>query len=397
MMNTPSVRPSSPTSLTPSPLYINGRFLTQRQTGVQRFAIETLTALDAQWQVDPQLARTPPPVVLTPQGALLPPLECVSFRTVGHLQGHAWEQFELPMASADGFLINFGATGPVLKRQQLVTVHDAAVHVVPEAYSLAFRLWYKALIPLLGRSTAGVMTVSKFSKEQLRTHFSVPEDKLWVCSEGREHMERTPLHDGVLEAHGLVAGEYFLAVSSMSPHKNFGVITEALAHLVGSGITVAIAGSTDSAVFHKLAPDETKLVKLLGYVSDSELKTLLANAIALIHPSRYEGFGLAPLEAMAVGCPVLASHAAAIPEVCGDAVLYFDPHNAAELAGLVSRLTTDRDARDHLRDAGLRRARNFCWSDTGAAYVGILAQLGVLDYAPEAGATVRPFHLETIS
>jgi glycosyltransferase involved in cell wall biosynthesis len=386
MTNKSSVRPiPSPKSLTPSPLYINGRFLTQRQTGVQRFAMETLTALDAQWGVDAQLAHAPTPIVLTPRGALLPELEHISFRTVGRLQGHAWEQFELPLASAGGFLLNFGATGPVIKRKQLVTVHDAAVHVVPEAYSFAFRLWYKTLIPLLGQSSAGVMTVSQFSKDQLRTHFGIPENKLWVCTEGHEHMNRTPVHGGVLEAHGLVAGGYFLAVSSMSPHKNFGLITEALAHLVGSGITVAIAGSTDSSVFHTLAPDETKLVKLLGYVSDSELKTLLANAVALIHPSRYEGFGLSPLEAMAVGCPVLASNAAAIPEVCGDAVWYFDPHNAAELARLVSRLTADRAARDNLRAAGLRRAKGFRWRDTGAAYVRTLAQLGVLDYVSRPG------------
>lgn len=397
MTQTTTASNSSRTRLTPLPLYINGRFLTQRQTGVQRFALETLYALDAHWGNDPQLKRVPHPVVLTPPGTSVPELAHFTFKSVGNLQGHAWEQLELPVASADGFLINFCATGPVVKRNQLVTVHDAAVHAVPEAYSFTFRLWYKALIPFLGRSSAGVMTVSHFSKAELQAHFHIPKEKLWLCTEGREHIERTPSQDGVLGAHGLVSGGYFLAVSSMSPHKNFGIITEALAHLVGSGITVAIAGSTDSSVFHKMRPEETKLVKLLGYVSDSELKSLLCNAIALIHPSRYEGFGLAPLEAMAVGCPVLASNAAAIPEVCGDAVWYFDPHNAEELAGLMSRLAGDATARERLRDTGLRRAQGFRWHDAGAAYVSTLAELGVLQYVPAAPPTVVSAPCESIS
>jgi glycosyltransferase involved in cell wall biosynthesis len=368
--------------LTATRLYVNGRFLTQRQTGVQRFALETLMALDAQWGSDPRLRSLPPPIVLTPRETAAPNLRHLEFRPFGKLQGHAWEQLELPAASSDGFLLNFGATGPLLKRRQLVTVHDAAVHVVPEAYSFPFRAWYKTLIPLLGRSTAGVVTVSQFSKTQLQKHFRIPTSKLWLTSEGREHIERTPEAPNVVEAHGLKPGEYFLAVSSLSPHKNFGVISQALKHLIGSGITVAIVGQTDSAVFHALSDQETSLVKLLGYVSDSELKTLLVNALALIHPSRYEGFGLAPLEAMAVGCPVLASNAAAIPEVCGDAVWYFAPQDAVGLAELMTQLANDPSARAALRAAGLLRARNFRWRDASAAYVNVLSELGVLPQVP---------------
>lgn len=380
----------SPKRLTAPVLYINGRFLTQRQTGVQRFALETLTALDAQWGSDPHLRHLPSPIVLTPRGASTPPLQHLKFSPTGKLRGHAWEQLVLPVASAGGFLLNFGATGPILKRKQLVTVHDAAVHVVPEAYSLPFRVWYKTLVPVLGRSTAGVVTVSHFSKGQLQKHFHIPGNKLWVTSEGREHIERIPEAPNVLERLELNQGGYFLAVSSLSPHKNFGIITQALKHLVGTGITVAIVGQTDSAVFHSLSKAETSLVKLLGYVSDTELKTLLVNALALIHPSRYEGFGLAPLEAMAVGCPVLASNAAAIPEVCGDAVRYFDPQDSVGLAQLMTQLANNPSARASLRESGLRRARAFRWSESSAAYVHVLRELGVLPQAFGEASELAP-------
>ncbi len=358
------------------PLYINGRFLTQRQTGVQRFALEVLTALDATWKAEMDAA--PAPVLLVPKGAKTPRLERVSIVSVGSLTGHAWEQIELPFASRDGFLLNFGATGPLFKRQQLITVHDAAVHVVPEAYSRAFRVWYKALVPLLSRTSAGVMTVSEFSKREVSKFFHVPPRKIRVCPEGKEHIERTTADDTVLERYGLKPGRYFLAVSSLSPHKNFRVITQALAHLVGKGVTVAIAGSTDDSVFHHVPEHETELVKLLGYVSDEALKSLLQNSIALIHPSRYEGFGLAPLEAMTVGCPVIASRAAAIPEVCADAAWYFDPYDARELADLMMRLAGDAAEQERLRSAGLERARSFSWLDASASYVAALTELGVL-------------------
>lgn len=370
----PSAKPSGNS---PAPIYINGRFLTQRQTGVQRFALEVLLSLDQAWKAA-DVGGAPVPVVLTPKGAVAPHLESLRVETVGTLKGHAWEQLELRLASRDGFLINFGATGPLLKRRQLITVHDAAVHVVPEAYSRAFRLWYKMAIPVLSRTSAGVMTVSEFSKRELCKYFSIPEHKIRVCPEGKEHIERTVADNEILARHGLKPGQYFLAVSSLSPHKNFRVITRALRHLHGTGITVAIAGSTDPSVFHQTSKNETELVKLLGYVSDEALKCLLQNAIALIHPSRYEGFGLAPLEAMAVGCPVIASRAAAIPEVCGDAVWYFDPNDPRALADVMTRLASDPPAREALRSAGLERARSFRWTDASATYLQVLAQLGAL-------------------
>lgn len=375
MIRTPSSANSSGTA--PAPIYINGRFLTQRQTGVQRFALEVLLSLDRAWKAA-DVGRVPVPVVLTPKGAVAPRLESLRVEAVGTLQGHAWEQLQLRRASRDGFLINFGATGPLLKRRQLITVHDAAVHVVPEAYSRAFRLWYKLAIPVLSRTSAGVMTVSDFSKRELCKHFSMPEEKIRVCPEGKEHIERTQVDSEILARHGLQPGQYFLAVSSLSPHKNFRVITHALQHLVGKGLTVAIAGSTDPSVFHQTAKDEPDLVRLLGYVSDEALKCLLQNAAALIHPSRYEGFGLAPLEAMAVGCPVIASNAAAIPEVCGDAVWYFDPNDPRALADAMTRLSGDMAAREALRSAGLKRAQSFRWDDAGATYMHVLSQLGAL-------------------
>ena len=92
---------------------------------------------------------------------------------------------------------------------------------------------------------------------------------------------------------------------------------------------------------------ETAL-KLLGYVGEGELRALYEHAAAFVHPSLYEGFGLPPLEAMALHCPVIASNAAAIPETCGDAALYFEPQRAEQLAQLIERVVSEPALRDEL-------------------------------------------------
>jgi glycosyltransferase involved in cell wall biosynthesis len=102
-------------------------------------------------------------------------------------------------------------------------------------------------------------------------------------------------------------------------------------------------------------------VKHVGYVSDAELRALYEHAHGFVHPSYYEGFGLPPLEAMACGCPVLVSNTASMPEVCGNAALYFDAHDSADLADKVRQLMQDEALRQRLRQSGLERAEHFAW------------------------------------
>jgi glycosyltransferase involved in cell wall biosynthesis len=112
---------------------------------------------------------------------------------------------------------------------------------------------------------------------------------------------------------------------------------------------------------------------VLGRVSDAELRALYAHALCLVFPSRYEGFGLPPLEAMACGCPVVAARAGAVPEVCGEAALWFDPAAPATLREALLRLITQDGVREGLRDAGLIRAAGFTWERAARE---LLARIG---------------------
>lgn len=354
-------------------VFINGRFLGQRLTGVQRYALETLLALDAllgKGPVEPLSFK-----VLAPRGVSRPALSNVDFENVGRLSGHAWEQLELPLFARSGWLLSFCPTGPVLKRRQTVTIHDAAVYAMPHAFSREFKAWYKLLLPALAKRPPLVMTVSEFSRGELVRYLGVDAARVRVSGEGWQHVERLSTDASVLERHGLERGNYVLAVSSLTPQKNFQLIADALPFLADAGFQVAVAGRLEARVFGDYEPSSLRALKLLGYVSDAELRTLYEHAAVFVYPSRYEGFGIPPLEAMALGCPVLASNAASLPEVCGDGALYFDPDDARGLASLLRRVMTEPATRQSLIESGRRRLAHHDWENAARAHLALLAEV----------------------
>jgi glycosyltransferase involved in cell wall biosynthesis len=252
---------------------------------------------------------------------------------------------------------------------------------MPMAFSRAFRLWYRVLVPLLGKVSRTVLTVSEFSRQEIASAFGVPRDKISVVVEGGEHILRIPADTTAIQRFGLSGRPYILAVSSMAAHKNFQLVLDAISCLGNPPFDVAIAGGANPRVFGVSGMVDCERVKWLGYVSDAELRALYESAICFVFPSLYEGFGIPPLEAMNCGCPVLASLAASIPEVCGDAALYFDPHDADELATLLLRVANDSALCAELVMKGHERAAQFSWEM--AARQIVAACHGALGYCRE--------------
>ena len=294
---------------------------------------------------------------------------------VGRLRGHAWEQLELPRYTRGSFLLNLCNTAPVGKTRQAVTIHDAAVYGVPQAYSRTFRALYKTLLPTLSRTAQSIVTVSEFSKRELIRYCHVPEDKITVVYLGKEHLFSQEADARVFAKHGFGTKPFLLAVSSLSPSKNFAGLVRALTKLGETHFDVVIAGGTNPAVFSRHTDPLPRSVKYLGYVSEGELRALYEGATGFVHPAFYEGFGLPPLEAMACGCPVIASNAASLPEVCGDAALYCDPHNPQDMADKIEWLMGDEALRNRLRQRGLGRARMFSWDTCARETLGVLEQV----------------------
>lgn len=338
-----------------SRLFVNARFLTQEITGVQRYAVEISKRLKT---------LRPETRFLTPGGVKHEALaEQLEAEVRGRLAGHAWEQLELPLLTRGGPLLSLCNTGPLFHPRQVVTLHDAAAFAVPEAYSRAFRSWYRVLFTGLGRTARGILTSSHFSERELKRYAGIPEDKLLAAHLGREHIFATPADPGILDKYSLRERLFLLAVGSSSPHKNFGTLVRALESLGETDFGVVIAGGSNPRV-HAATGTLPKSVTHVGYVSDGELRALYEHAAGFVHPAYYEGFGIPPLEAMTLGCPVVVSNAASLPEVCGEAALYFDPFNEADIADKIQRFMQDEALQTRLRTLGSAQAERFSWERT---------------------------------
>ncbi|MDO9002642.1 MAG: glycosyltransferase family 1 protein [Aquabacterium sp.] len=343
-----------------SSIIFNGRFLQRPVTGVERFAIETLRALDG--LISSGEIKLGPLFLAVPRGTQAK----VSFNhiqliEVGRFQGYAWEQIELPWFAGRRLLVNLCNTGPVCKRHQAVVIHDAAVFSVPQAYGMAFRLVYKCMHRLLAWRGARILTVSEFSRQELARHLHIAAESIAVLPEGGEHVLRVLPDDGILTKADLLKRPFVLAVSSAQANKNFAFVAQALAPLGDPGFDVVVAGGTNPAVFAAKGAALPPFVKHVGYVSDAELASLYMQAACFVFPSLYEGFGIPPLEAMARGCPVVASNAASIPEVCGPAAVYFDPVDPSSFLDALHQVMGSEPARVQLKVLAQQRSQLWTW------------------------------------
>ena len=341
-----------------SQLLVNGRFLTQGMTGVQRFALEITRALAAQASVQVLAPSTAPDA---------PPL---AIRRVGRLSGQAWEQFELPRHAAGGVLLNLGNTAPLARRRQLVVIHDTATFAHPDSYGWRFRTWYRWLQRGLVRRGACLATVSAFARDGIARHLGVDPAAVAVIGEGAEHIRRTPADAGLPARLGLLR-PYVLAVGSLAAHKNLAALGATAALLAARAMDLVITGDLDARVFGAAALPQP--ARYVGRVDDAGLRALYEGAAAFVFPSRHEGFGLPAVEAMACGCPVIAARAGALPEICGDAALFADPLDAADIARAIARVLDDPACAARLRHAGLARAAGHTWPAAAARLAASLA------------------------
>lgn len=364
----PSIPDETPT------LFINGKFTAQRMTGVQRYADNLVRALDE--RADDTGSR--PCVLLCPPAGRLPSLRRIRVRHTGlpGLPLHLWEQACLPWAARSGLLLSLAGSAPLVARRQCCTFHDAAVFDHPEAYTPLFGAWYRRHFRWLARRAERVLTVSAHSRARLSARLQVPTAAIGIVPNGSEHLTSTPADATVLDRLQLRGRRFALAVGSANPLKNLAALLQAWQRLPDDDdLRLVVVGGSDAAVFAdgaaaRQAPDGR--IVHAGVLDDASLKALYQAATLLVFPSLDEGFGLPPLEAMALGCPVVAARAGALPEVCGDAAVYVDPSDGAAIAEAVMRVAGDAELRRQLAAAGRQRAAAFTWPRAAAA---LLAQL----------------------
>ena len=350
----------------PTTIFINGKFLAQRLTGVQRHASQLVLALDnllmeSSTREEHRLLEW---VLLTPPNVPTMPLRAIRQQavTAPSRNLHIWEQFTLPWAARSGVLLNLAGGAPYAHTQQFITICDAAIFDHPEAYSPFFVLWYRRLFGYLASRAIAVLTISDFSRVRLQ-HWLGRGHRYIIVSCAVDHMRQLEADFSALERSGLNHGAYLLAVGSANPTKNFGRLVRAFSQIpADKQIPLVIVGGQNTTVFSQ-EQDVAHCSNLIytGPIDDRELKALYQGARAFIFPSVYEGFGLPPLEAMTCGCPVAASAAASIPEICNDAALYFNPLDENDIRNAIVQMIENKDLREDLRRKGEIQAALFNW------------------------------------
>lgn len=335
-------------------IFINGRFLTIANTGVRRVAMQLVDQLDTLMVEQPGVEEWR---LIYPSAAAQPPLlKNIRCEAVSGPPGQLWEQVALPGAARDGLLFNPANTAPILAKRSVVMVHDAQVYDAPQSYSLAFRLWYKFMLPRVCRNAAGVLTVSRHSAERLCANGVIRKaDDAEVVFNGVDHILSVEADRSILAAKDLGKRPFLLGFSSDQPHKNTRLLLEIAKSPRLADFDIALIGSRLPA---GLTPSPT--VKMLGPVSDSRLRALYEACFAFLLPSLTEGFGLPAGEAMLCNAPVIASSQGALSEVWREGARLASPDKPEAWVDAVLELR-DTAARDALQKRGLEHARQFTW------------------------------------
>lgn len=351
----------------PTHISINGRFLAQPVTGVQRYARELLSAIDrvAGEREDIRIRLLTPTVEVA-----LPALRFVRHEAVGRLQGHAWEQLELPRHVGRDVLFCPGNTAPIAslrgRTRVAVTLHDLSYLYFPKAYSWRFRFLYHALVPRILRDADVVITVSESERAAILGHYPWCGNRLVAVQNGS-------LPDGVDPVSPQPANHPFvLYVGSLSKRKNLPAMLEVATTLAKKrGLRFIFVGGVGSSLIESVIDIDPAVRDHLAFVGQvnewDALSQYYRSARCFFFPSLYESSGLPPLEAMGCGSPVLAAAIPALMERCGDAALYCNPRSVDDMVAKLERLIDDVDLQRTLREAGYERARLFTWENCARA------------------------------
>lgn len=256
----------------------------------------------------------------------------------------------------------------------IVTVHDLIPYVFPQTCSPRYLSRFLERMPQIVEMADVVITVSRHTKEDLRSILQVPEEKLVVTYEAPEPVYQ-PMDKDL--ARGVVANKYgltgplILNVGGFSLRKNLSGLIAAFARVAGDlpeRPSLVIAGKAEGNA-DRLKELAEKLgiadrVCFPGFVPFEDLPYLYNASACFVYPSFYEGFGLPPLEAMACGAPVITSGESSLPEVVGDAAVMVDPYNYDQLAEAIHQVLTDQNLRERLIRKGYARAGQFSWRKT---------------------------------
>lgn len=256
----------------------------------------------------------------------------------------------------------------------VVTIHDLSYFYYPNEFLKEDLYKLKNWTAYSVKNAQKIIAVSEHTKQDLIRWYKIPEHKINVIYNGIEKS----IQYKVLSIKNKEKKPYILYVGTIQPRKNIATLVKAFRKFKEKypDFVLKIAGKqgwmTD-AILKEINQHNTGDIELLGYVPDEELPGLYAHAFCFVMPSLYEGFGIPVLEAMSYGCPVISSHASALPEIGADACLYFDPKNTDDLYRKLVELKEHASLQSDLIEKGKKRARQFSWQTCAQETLNFIA------------------------
>ncbi len=362
-------------------LLINLSFLFSKPTGITTYAANLfphLQALNPTLLISPEADRFkqeasrytcyPVPPGLTPEQG-----------TKGHIRRLLWTQLQLPRIyqklskhsplQASHLLFSPLPEAPLFSNcRYIVTVHDLIPLRFPRRGS-PLTTYFRYYIPQVLTQAQHILCDSHATAKDITDFYNIPAKKITPIL-----LAYNPEDFRFLK---LPTSNYFLYIGRHDPYKNLQRLIDAFAGLRSSECQLWIAGPPDKRYTPVLQAQVDHLglthqVKFLDYVPYDQLPLIINQALALVFPSLWEGFGLPVLEAMACGTPVITSNLSSLPEVVGDAALLVAPYNTGEITEAMQAVATDSKLRSHLRTLSLKQASQFSWEKTGLATLEVL-------------------------
>lgn len=259
----------------------------------------------------------------------------------------------------------------------VVTIHDLIMLEEPASakattrnplHFAAKRAGYRLVLNQAINKSQHIIAVSNYTKSSILKHFEIDHEKISVTHEGVTSGKKSKKQENKKSTESPYQDPYFLYVGNAYPHKNLEALLHAfsLFHRLHPKVKLVLVGKHD--IFWKWLEKEfdeidvpRESIVFYGYATEEELDRLYEHATLYVFPSRHEGFGLPPLEAMARGVPVAASEATAIPEICGDAAIYFKPDDLERMVEVMEQGLTDEKLRSKLKTKGSSQIKKYSW------------------------------------
>jgi hypothetical protein len=353
---------------------LNGRFLAKPVTGVTRVGRELLAAITEELAARDEPHRL---ALAAPADAVFEPTSkarvAAAMPIVRGPASIPAEQMQFALRDRHATIVSFCNVTPLLARRAIVWIHDAHIFEAPDSYKTLYRLWHVGQLRGATLRRYRIVTVSDYSRRRL-IDFGAPAARLSVIHNGGDHILRTAAEPEALPALGLHDAPFVLVMGSPAKHKNLPRTLAALTSRLDPKIKIAVVGLSQAGAAYaddgEPMPQDDRTIRL-PRITDGVLRALYERAAVTIVPSVLEGFGLPAAEAMWSGGTLALANATALPEVGGQAALYFDPHDGDDIVRTVMAAMAPETAAK-LRAAAVVQRERFQWRNSARALLSML-------------------------